>query len=283
MLTALKKKINLKDRLKKMMNNLIPNDPITFIIPVNDEEVFKKNILSSPIIQESHPYQIIIRRGFESAALAYNSAIECAENDLLVFVHQDVFLPETWLASLKQAIAYLDNEKIKWGVLGCFGSKKGCKGGLGRVFTTGKGIHGSEIYKPELVETLDEIVLVIRKSSELRFDPSLPHFHLHGVDICMSAREKGLSNYAISAFCVHNTNQILTLPNEFYECYHYIKRKWRKYLPISTSCITVSFFDHDLHLRRISEAYRRLLRKSTLPAYRAEDPRTLIDHLLTAK
>jgi hypothetical protein len=45
-------------------------------------------------------------------------------------------------------------------------------------------------------------------------DP-LPHYHLYGTDICMAAREKGMMSYAIPAFCIHNTNQLLALPEEF--------------------------------------------------------------------
>jgi hypothetical protein len=265
-----------------MNNNSSSKDSITFIISVNDEDVFKNNFLSSPIFNGHHSHQIIIQRGFRSAALAYNSAMERAENDLLAFVHQDVFLPESWMPILKQSLSYLDKKKIKWGVLGCFGSRRGGIGGIGRVYTTGIGIHGCEIYKPEPVETLDEIVLVIRKSSGLCFDPSLPHFHLYGADICMSAREKGMPCYAIPAFCIHNTNQILILPKEFYECYQHVKKRWGKYLPIYTSCIKISRFDGEVHLRRIHKVYKRFMRKATIPVYRVGDPRTLLDNMLKA-
>ena len=68
------------------------------------------------------------------------------------------------------------------------------------------------------VQTLDEIVLILKKSSGLRFDDSLPHFHFYGTDICLRAAQRGMRSYAISAFCVHNTHQTLVLPEEFYEC-----------------------------------------------------------------
>lgn len=248
---------------------------LTIVVAVNNMDVLQKNLCLSPGI-ENDDIQLIIKRDYRSASLAYNEAIEEAENEIIIFVHQDIYFPETWFSSLKESLSYLEREKIRWGVLGCFGSRPGGAGGVGRVYTNGMGFHGREIDKPEPVQTLDEIVLVIRKSSGLRFDPTLPHFHMYGADICMSAREQGMMPYAIPAFCVHNTNQLLNLPKEFYECYRHVKRRWKRYLPIYTSCIKVSRLDGELRLRRIREIYKRLQGKKPTPTYRVEDPRSLL-------
>ena len=152
---------------------------------------------------------------------------------------------------MERALSYLENKRKNWGILGCFGSRKFAEGGLGRVYTTGLGFHGRVLDEPEPVETLDEIILIIKKSSGLRFDIALPHYHLYGADICMSAKEKGMTNYAIQGFCVHNTNQLLILPKEFYDCYRYIKRKWKKYLPIYASCMKITSFNEKLYLKKI--------------------------------
>lgn len=247
----------------------------TIAVAVNDVKVLQQNLFLSPGIN-NECMQLIIKRNSRAASLAYNEAIEEADNDIIIFVHQDVYLPENWFLGLKMSLSYLEKEKISWGVLGCYGSELGGARGIGRVYTNGVGYHGAEIDKPELVQTLDEIVLVIRKSSGLRFDPTLPHFHMYGTDICMSAKERGMMSYAIPAFCVHNTNQLVTLPKEFYSCYRHVKDRWSKYLPIYTSCITISRFDNEFHMRRIREACKRLLRKSRMPTHRVEDPRSLL-------
>ena len=250
-------------------------DNVTIVAAVNDRVVLQRNLSLSPDIRNG-TVQLITKHNFPSASLAYNEAIDEADNEVIVFVHQDVYLPETWLPGLKKSLSSLEKEQTSWGVLGCFGSKPGGPGGIGRVYTNGMGFHGNEIDKPEPVQTLDEIVLVIRKSSGLRFDPTLPHFHMYGADICMSALEKGMKSFAIPAFCVHNTNQIVNLPKEFYNCYRHVKRRWSKYLPIYTSCITISRFDGELQRRRIHEAANRFLGKSIMPASRVEDPRSLL-------
>ena len=249
------------------------DEAFTVAVAVNNEDVLQKNLLLSPDLLNRGRNQVTLRRGFSSASLAYNSAIEEAQHDLMIFVHQDVYLPEGWFADLKRSLAFLEDTGANWGVLGCYGSRKGADDGLGRVYTRGVGLHGLHLGRPEPVETLDEIVLVIRKSSGLRFDPNLPHFHLYGPDICMTARTRGMAIYAFQGFCVHNTNQLLILPTEFYTCYRYIRKKWARYLPIHTSCIRISLLNEDFYHRKIYETKLRLLGMETRAVKRAEDPR----------
>lgn len=250
----------------------------TFAVAVNNMDVLQKNLFLSPdILNIDRNNQLIIKSNYQSASLAYNSAIDEAENEIIIFIHQDIYLPETWLSDLSRCLSYLEERQINWGVLGCFGSRKDADGGLGRVYTTGLGLHGTEISKPEPIETLDEIILIIRKSSGLKFDPSLPHFHLYGTDLCMSAKEKGMTNFAFQGFCIHNTNQLLSLPEEFYACYRYIKRKWARFLPIHTSCLTISYFDKALCRKKARELFKKLLGKTGVPLLRVDDPRVAFD------
>jgi len=248
------------------------DDVFTIAVCVNNDEVLQRNLLLSPGLLNGGRNQLIVRRHFASASLAYNSAIDEAENDIIIFVHQDVYLPETWFGDLKRCLAFLETSGTRWGVLGCYGSKRGVPSGLGHVYTVGVGRHGQKIVQPEPVETLDEIVLVIRKSSGLRFDPELPHFHLYGPDICMTAKSRGLVNFAFQAFCVHNTNQLLILPKEFYTCYRYVRQKWSECLPIYTSCMKISFLNEDFYHRRFYEA-RQLVFGTSPAATRVKDPR----------
>jgi hypothetical protein len=251
-------------------------DRFTIIAAVNNRRILEGNLLLSPALADGHERNILIKEGFSSASLAYNSAMEEAKDDILVFVHQDVYLPEHWFSNVSRAIQTLEENGIRWGVLGCFGLRRGVEGGLGMVFTTGRGLHGKALHAPEQVDTLDEIVLIFRKSTGLKFDPNLPYFHMYGVDICLQAKSFGMTNYAIPAFCVHNTNQLVKLPAEFYACYSYIKRKWPKDLPIHTSCMTVTHFDAERREKQIKDFIKTALGRMKTPLSRAEDPRTLL-------
>jgi hypothetical protein len=255
----------------------VREEGLTIAVAVNDLSVLQQNLLLSPGLLNNGRHELLIKRGFRSASLAYNSALDEAKNDTIVFVHQDIYLPDTWFADLRRCIRSLDRAGARWGVLGCFGSRRGAVGGLGRVYTNGMGRHGRVLSEPEPVETLDEIVLVMRRSSGLRFDVRLPHFHLYGTDICMEAREQGMSTFAFQGFCVHNTRQLLTLPAEFYESYRYLRRKWRHALPIYASCITFSPSNGPFYWRRLRELSERFLGARRVAKTRLDDPRVVLD------
>ena len=251
---------------------------ITFVIAVNNKDVFESNFLASPCLSGAHSHQIIVQEGFSSASTAYNDAIDRSANDLIVFAHQDMIFPEFWLFDLQRALDSLQQTDPQWGVLGCYGETLE-DNGRGYIYSGGLGIMGKPTDRPAPVQTLDEIVLILRKSSGLRFDEGLPHFHFYGADICMAAAARGLKSYAISAFCIHNTQQNLILPKEFYESYRHVKQRWRNSLPIRTTCVTMTKFDSHMYRKRIQEVYLRFVRRKEIGALRAKDGRALLAEL----
>ena len=247
---------------------------ITFVVAVNKRDVLEANFEASPCLQGQHQHQIILQEGFRSAPIAYNDAIYKSVNDLIVFCHQDMYFPEHWIEQLQATVQRLEEQGAPWGVLGCSGVTRDRRY-LGLVYSVGIGIIGTSS-EPAEVQTLDEIVLVIRKSSGLRFDQNLPHFHLYGADICLRASAKSLKSYAISALCVHNTLQGSILPDEFYECCSYMKRTWKKELPIQTTCIRITKFNLPIYRRRLREAYERLSHRTPALPARVSDVRLIL-------
>lgn len=206
------------------------------ISAVNDEAVLKSSLLDSPGIQSAT--EIILQRGFASAGTAYNDAIGRAKTDLLVFLHQDMYLPAGWIESVQGAIETLSKQDPNWGVLGVWGAVDE-KVRVGYLYWTGGYGWEQPFEGAKEVVSLDEVVLIFRKSSGLKFDGQLPGFHLYGADICLEARRQGRKGYAISAFCIHNTNIGGALPKQFWQCYFYMRRKWKKQLPIETPCTSI--------------------------------------------
>jgi hypothetical protein len=253
--------------------------PITFVIAVNNREVFEQNFLASPCLKLSLDHQILIQENFTSAAEAYNDAIDRSANDLIVFCHQDVILPNVWLSQLQRSVEDLSTSDPKWGVLGSYGNTQNGSG-WGHVYSSGEGTIGDPLERPAVVQTLDEIVLILRRSSGLRFDNSLPHFHFYGTDICLRAAKRAMKSYAIPGFCIHNTNQTLVLPHEFYECYSHIKRVWKEYLPIQTTCIKITKFNIPAYIRRVRECHLRYVRHTKFGGTRVEDPLALLQLLV---
>jgi Glycosyltransferase like family len=255
---------------------MTPIRKLTFASAVNDREIFNNNFLISPIFAAPHSHQIIVQSGFTSAANAYNDAIARSENEIIVLCHQDMIFPATWLSDLERALTDLESADPNWGVLGCFGETVNAEG-RGYVYMPGLGTLGSATESPTPVQTLDEIVLIIKKSSGLRFDPTLPHFHFYGTDICLRAAEAGMKAYAISAFCLHNTQYNLVLPPEFYACYRHIKKRWKQFLPIQTTCVRITQFDVDMNMRRLREYYLRTFRGQKVGAVRFQNAYQLLE------
>jgi hypothetical protein len=253
---------------------------ITFVVNSNNREILQSNLLASTCLQDPHSHQVIVQEGYSSASQAYNDAIDKSKNDLMVFIHQDVILPESWLSDLERALSFLDTDDPQWGVLGTYGLKQSAKGGArGYVYSSGRGIIGEPFEKPAVIQTLDEIVLIVRKSSGLRFDDALPHFHFYGTDICFRAKELGMNSYAISAFCIHNTHQSLVLPKEFYDCCSHIRRKWSSELPIYTTCAVMTESNAPVVMRRLRELYLRLTRRNLSSGMRREDVPRLVEEV----
>jgi hypothetical protein len=90
---------------------------------------------------------------------------------------------------------------------------------------------------PAKVATLDELLLVVRRDTPLRFDPALG-FHLYGADFCLQAREAGLAVVALGALCYHNSRS-LGLPEAFFKSAEYFARKWSHRLPVATPCVII--------------------------------------------
>jgi hypothetical protein len=91
---------------------------------------------------------------------------------------------------------------------------------------------------PARVATLDELLLVVRRDTPLRFDPELG-FHLYGADICLQARERGLAVVALGALCHHSSPNV-DLPEAFYRSAEVFARKWSKWMPVATPCAVIN-------------------------------------------
>lgn len=231
---------------------------LTFVVPVNDRYVYENTFLSSPIFRKEK-FKIKTKFNYHSASTAFNDALSEADTEIVIFTHQDMFFPESWIEELSYSLQTIEAHDRRWGVIGCYGVTRE-NNRYGHLYSTGlREFLGSPMAEPVPVQTLDEIILVMRKSSGLKFDENLPGFHLYGTDICQQAARKGLLSYAIDAFCIHNTDQKLWLPDEFYKAYRYLRKKYWKELPIQTSCIRISKSNYRYFQRKFADLYAKLM------------------------
>lgn len=205
----------------------------------NNKTILENCLLSSPDV--STATEVILQKNCQSAAQAYNAALDLATTDLLVFAHQDVYLPEGWLAQFQNSLLWLAKNDPDWAVAGLWGVKPD-ENWAGNVYCAGlRRVLGRAGEYPVQVRSLDELLLIVRKSSGVRFDERLPGFHLYGTDICLEAARRGKKCYVLSAFCIHNTNGYNWLPWAFWKNYFFMRKKWRAELPVTTACAKITF------------------------------------------
>lgn len=205
---------------------------------------------------------------------AYNGAIDRCDAPIILFAHQDVYLPAGWLDRAIEALSKLTSSHPDWAIAGPYGVMADGRH-VGRVWdaTIGRELGGAE-FAPAPVGSLDELLLILRRTSGVRFDPQLPDFHLYGTDIVQTALQQGRGAYAVELPVVHNNRPVATLRGGYARAYADARRKWWAQLPIWTSICALSRWPFALwraqwRRRRISQRPDALLADAQELARRA--------------
>lgn len=246
---------------------------LAVVAAVNDEATLARNLAASPLIASGRVSLTPIR-GARCASAAYNAGLDATDAPLVVFAHQDVWLPPGWETGLAAAIADLDRRDPAWAVLGVFGTTAAGRR-IGRVWSSGIGrCVGDALDAPAPVVSIDELVIVLRRDAGLRFDAALPHFHLYGTDIVQTALAAGRSTYAATLPVVHNSRYVPTLSGGFTDAYRHMRRKWRAALPIATPVTRITATGLDL-LRTNFRLWRTRRARAATAFDCATDPREI--------
>jgi hypothetical protein len=208
----------------------------------HSDDILNANLGRSALLAQ---VPLHVERGASSAAAAYNRALDATTAPIVVFAHHDVYLPHGFDALLAARLAELPPD---WAVFGSFGI--GLDGAhIGPVWSSSLGmIVGRVPMAPAPVQAFDELLIVLRRDTGLRFDENLPGWHMYGTDIVQTARAAGFGAYAGALPCIHNDRYHGALGPDFDEAYHFMRRKWAGSLPITTPITKIS--RHGLHLLR---------------------------------
>lgn len=208
----------------------------------HSDAILSANLARSPLLAH---VPLHVEKGAPSAAIAYNRVLDATDAPIVVFAHHDVFLPQGWDALLTARLTELPSD---WAVFGSFGI--GLDGAhIGPVWSSSLGmIVGRVPMAPVPVQGFDELLFVVRRDSGLRFDESLPGWHMYGTDIAQTARAAGRGAYAGALPCIHNDRYHDALGPDFDEAYHFMQRKWASALPLRTPITKIS--RSGLHLMR---------------------------------
>jgi Glycosyltransferase like family/Methyltransferase domain len=223
------------ERLSEIPQVSVP--PITFVACVNDEAQLSANLMRSPCLREPTPHELLTFRGCSSAAEGLNAGIEKASGDLVVLVHQDVYLPMGWPQRLWHQWQLARGQGGEIGAAGVFGvkSRRVPFDAIGHVLHSDRMLYSGEL--PADVDGLDELLMVLPRSTPLRFDPSLG-WHLYGTDLALEAHSRGLRVVVLDAPCHHNT-LTARVPVLYRDSERVLARKWRTMLPIHTNLSSI--------------------------------------------
>jgi hypothetical protein len=209
-----------------------------FVSASHREEVLKKYLLRSVIFKK---IPLIVMDGYINVSKAYNVATRENKADIYIYIHHDVYLPQTFEVELNKAITELNITDSSWGVLGVAGMvpdlTQNKKYGFGNLLD--RGLEWGKIVKcgdkfPFQVQTLDELILITK--GDFIFDENLPN-HFYGADICMQAIKQGRKNYAINTYVHHNSElKHGERPSNFFDSEKYFREKYKDMLPIATTC-----------------------------------------------
>lgn len=180
---------------------------ISIICCFNNEEMLENMLLES-LKKQTLPYELITldnsKGEYPSAAIALNEGAKKSSGDYLMFVHQDVELLERdFLVNMVDVINSYKNEEV---ILGVAGVKDSSGTYSNIIHGVNKVSAGTQIRIAEQMQTLDEVLLFMRKSvfENLLFNQTLCEgWHLYGVELCLRANMVGIKPVVIPSRIYH--------------------------------------------------------------------------------
>lgn len=216
---------------------------LSFVVCVSDTEVLAANLMRSPCLTNGSTHQLIFVHGCRNAAEGFNRGMTLAGGDIIVFVHQDVFLPSGWdkrfISGFMEARHRMPAEVVGiYGLNAPKGAEKSRQ--LGAVNDRGEWLRGTEPL-PARAQSLDELLFAVPRGSRLRLDPDLG-FDLYATDLLLQAEAGGGCGAVVDAPCEHRSslpraNISQSTVERFRKSALTFERKWASRFPIETPCI----------------------------------------------
>jgi hypothetical protein len=231
-----------------MMENT--KDSLRFVTCASNLKVLGERLLTSPCLR-NQGHSLAAYFNAPSAAYGFNAAMAAARDELphspsesswLVWVHQDVYLPQGWDTDFAAALNIALRLFPKLAVAGVYGV---CEAGAdarraGHILDRGALLRETELL-PCLVNSLDELLFAVRIDVGLQLDPVLG-FDFYATDLVLQAQKQGWQCAVVDGYCEHWSDtpssgdvspavakRILTNGEAF-------ELKWQQRFPVTTPC-----------------------------------------------
>lgn len=230
------------------------NTNLSFVTCASNAQVLGQRLLASPCLRPAG-LPLAVHFNASSAAQGFNAALAAASyisndaaptNHWLVWLHQDVFLPDGWDKRFSQALAAAQRQFPKLAVAGVYGiAGAGAQARrAGHVLDRGTLLReGSPL--PCLVDSLDELLFAVRVDTGLQLDPALG-FDFYATDLVLQAQAQGWQCAVLDACCEHwsGTPASGAVPpavvQRIKRSAQIFERKWSQRLPITTPCFDIA-------------------------------------------
>ncbi len=185
--------------------NATPTRPLSFVVVAFSNEL-AHNILRSVCVNDPFNQLVLIDNTanlyYSNLSQAINAGLDRAHHELIVVVHEDVYLPPEWQICFESSLKAIEQRDPDWGVLGTAGwTEAAVQVGHWRDPLGYRNTFADQQFIE--VKRIDEQVMVLRRSHELRPDPHLPGIHHIGEDLPLVARGMGLRTYVVNAQSIH--------------------------------------------------------------------------------
>lgn len=189
----------------------LPEHTLTFVTIY--DSLFENNLGTSYLWlnRTALPHQWIVVNNTDNEPISkvYSKAQDESENELMVFVHPDVILPDEFYTDFMSALQAIESNTTDWGVLATAGNAPGPWLAIISSVTDFDGsspyFGGDTMYQQ--VQSVDESLMVVRRNAP-RFDAEMPGFDLYGMDIVLSAKKEGKDAFYMKVPIKHKTKDV---------------------------------------------------------------------------
>jgi hypothetical protein len=220
------------------------NQKLSFVTCASDPSVLNRYLLSSPCLM-AREYNQTVYQYAPSAAAAFNREMARQRQAAwLVWVHQDVFLPQGWDSRFIAALTEAERCFSGLAVVGVYGVTGAGDEAQRAGHLLDRGILLKEPTPlPCRVDSVDELLFAVRTDSGLQLDPNLG-FDFYGTDLALTAKAQGFEVAVVDAYCEHWSTTPLEKPSlamlmRIKASGRLFEQKWVHRLPIETPCFSI--------------------------------------------
>ncbi len=183
-----------------------PSRPISFIVTWCTDEL-RYNLLASTCVGDPANQLVVVddrdQLAFRVRAAAINAGVRAAIHDLLVIVHEDVYLPDGWHPRLEARLAELEQFDPAWAVVGVSGWDES-----GKIVGHSRHLNVSlDSFRSGCrwirASGLDDHVVIVRRCEGFSADESSPGHRGHATDLVQSANRASRFSYVLDVPTVH--------------------------------------------------------------------------------